>query len=234
MKDTSWDHALEVTADGNGLVGHAGGILLRQLADRIGLTAALEKALTAKGTFPQLSRGMVLVSTAIAIAMGATAMADIEVLGQLAPVLGDAPSDSTVRRVLDMATDRMLTRIAQARARSRKHAWELIEQTPAGFPHLAVAGKVLAGWTVVDMDGTLITAHSDKEKAAPTWKKGYGFHPLGAWCMNTRESLDMLLRPGNAGSNTFTDHKEVLDRALKQVPARFRRRVLVRIDGAGA
>jgi len=52
--------------------------------------------------------------------------------------------------------------------------------------------------------------------------------------MNTRECLDMLLRPGNAGSNTFTDHKEVLDRALKQVPARYRRHVLVRVDGAGA
>ena len=52
--------------------------------------------------------------------------------------------------------------------------------------------------------------------------------------MNTRECLDMKLRPGNAGSNTFTDHKEVLDRALKQVPAAFRRKVIVRIDGAGA
>jgi hypothetical protein len=52
--------------------------------------------------------------------------------------------------------------------------------------------------------------------------------------MNTRECLDMLLRPGNAGSNTFTDHKEVLDRALKQVPAAFRRKVIVRVDGAGA
>jgi hypothetical protein len=44
----------------------------------------------------------------------------------------------------------------------------------------------------------------------------------------------MMLRPGNAGSNTFTDHKEVLDRALKQVPAGFRGKVIVRIDGAGA
>ena len=44
----------------------------------------------------------------------------------------------------------------------------------------------------------------------------------------------MLLRPGNAGSNTFTDHKEVLAAALRQVPARFRRKVLVRVDGAGA
>ena len=56
----------------------------------------------------------------------------------------------------------------------------------------------------------------------------------GAWCANTRECLDTLLRPGNAGSNTFTDHKEVLAAALKQVPARFRRQLIVRVDGAGA
>jgi hypothetical protein len=74
----------------------------------------------------------------------------------------------------------------------------------------------------------------DKEGAAPTWKKGYGFHPLGAWLANTRECLAMLLRPGNAGSNTFTDHKEVLAAALRQAPARFRRKILVRVDGAGA
>ena len=176
---------------------------------------------------------MALVSTAIAIAMGATAMADIAVLGQLSPVLGPAPSDSTVRRVLNLADDRTLAKIAQARARIRRHVWELIEAA-RGFPWLRVAGKTLAGWMVIDMDGTLVTAHSDKEGAAPTWKKGYGFHPLGAWCMNTRECLAMLLRPGNAGSNTFTDHKEVLAAALKQVPAAFRRKVLVRIDGAGA
>jgi hypothetical protein len=44
----------------------------------------------------------------------------------------------------------------------------------------------------------------------------------------------MLLRTGNAGSNTFTDHKDVLATAIRQVPARFRRTILVRIDGAGA
>jgi hypothetical protein len=85
-----------------------------------------------------------------------------------------------------------------------------------------------------DMDATLITAHSDKDGAAPTWKKGYGFHPLAAWCINTRECLAMLLRPGNADSNTFADHKEVFSAALRQVPARLRRRLLIRIDGAGA
>jgi hypothetical protein len=233
MKDMSWDHALEVTADGNGLVGHGGGILLRKLADQCGLTAELDAALTRKGTSPQLSRGVVLASTAIAIAMGATAMADIAVLDQLAPVLGAAPSGSTVRRTLNLADDRTLTRVAQARARIRGHVWNLIEAA-GGFPWLEIAGKTLAGWLFPGMDGTLITAYSDKEGAAPTWKKGYGFHPLGCWYANTRECADMLLRPGNAGSNTFTDHKEVLDRALKQVPAPFRRRVIVRIDGAGA
>ena len=102
----------------------------------------------------------------------------------------------------------MLDRIARARARARAHAWKLIEATPAGFPWLEIAGKTLAGWVVIDMDATLVTAHSDKEGAAPTWKMGYGFHPLAGWCRNTRECLDMLLRPGNAGSNTFTDHLE--------------------------
>ena len=128
----------------------------------------------------------------------------------------------------------MLDRIARARARARAHVWTLIGDTPAGFPWLAIAGKTLAGWLVIDMDATLVTARSDKEGAAPTWKKGYGFHPLGAWCANTRECLAMLLRPGNAGSNTFTDHKDVLAAAIRQVPARFRAQVLVRVDGAGA
>ena len=70
----------------------------------------------------------------------------------------------------------MLDRIARARARARAHVWTLIEQAPAGFPWLAIAGKTLTGWLVIDMDATLVTARSDKERAAPTWKKGYGFH----------------------------------------------------------
>jgi len=120
------------------------------------------------------------------------------------------------------------------RARVRAHVWSLIAATPAGFPWLTIAGKLLAGWLVLDLDGTLITAHSDKEGAAPTFKKGYGFHPLAAWLANTAESLAMLLRPGNAGSNTFADHLAVLTAALRQIPSRWRARLLVRVDGAGA
>jgi hypothetical protein len=235
MQHNGWDHALKVTADGAGLVGHAGAVLLRKAADQTGLTGQLSAALRKAGTSPAFDRGIVLVSLAAAIALGATSMSDIALLAHLAPVLGDAPSGPTVRRALDLAgTPAMLDRIARARARARAHAWQLIEQTPAGFPWLAIAGKALTGWVVIDMDATLITAFSDKEGAAPTWKKGYGFHPLGAWCRNTRECLAMLLRPGNAGSNTFTDHRDVLAAAIRQVPARFRRKILVRVDGAGA
>ena len=67
---------------------------------------------------------------------------------------------------------------------------------PGRFPWLVIAGKILTGWLVIDLDGTLITAHSDKEGAAPTFKMGYGFHPLAAWLANPAESLAMLLRPG--------------------------------------
>jgi hypothetical protein len=235
MKHNWWDHALKVTADGKGLVGHAGAILLRKAADQSGLTGFLGSALREKSTSPLFDRGAALVSMAAAIALGATSMSDIALLAHLAPVLGAAPSGPTVRRTLDLAgAPRMLDRIARARAKARAHAWGLIAATGAGFPWLSVAGKALDGWVVIDMDATLITARSDKQGAAPTWKKGYGFHPLGAWCRNTRECLAMKLRPGNAGSNTFTDHKEVLADALKQVPSRFRRKAMVRVDGAGA
>ena len=235
MKLNGWDHALKVTAEGAGLVGHAGAVLLRKAADQTGLTAQMSAALRKKGTSPLLDRGVVLVSLAAAIALGATSMSDIAVLAHLAPVLGGAPSGPTVRRALDLAgAPAVLDKIARARARTRAHVWKLIEDTPGGFPWLVIAGKTLTGWLVIDMDATLVTASSDKEGAAPTWKKGYGFHPLGAWCRNTRECLGMLLRPGNAGSNTFTDHKEVLAAALRQVPARFRKKIMVRVDGAGA
>jgi hypothetical protein len=208
-----WDHALKVTAGGTGLIGHSGAVLLRKAADQAGLTAGLSAALRKKSELPLLDRGIVLVSMAAAIALGATSMSDIALLAHLAPLLGAAPSGPTVRRALDLAgTPAMLDRIARARAKARAHAWKLIEEIPAGFPWLVIAGKTLTGWLVIDMDATLVTASSDKEGAAPTWKKGLRLllHSLGAWLANTRECLAMLLRPGNAGSNTFTDHREVL------------------------
>jgi hypothetical protein len=144
MKLNGWDRALKDTADGKGLIGHAGAVLLRKAADQLGLTAGLSAALRKKGSSPLLDRGTVLASLAVAIALGAASMSDIALLAHLSPVLGAAPSGPTVRRALDLAgTPRMLDRIARARAKAREHAWKLIEAAPAGFPWLAVAGKTL-------------------------------------------------------------------------------------------
>jgi hypothetical protein len=84
------------------------------------------------------------------------------------------------------------------------------------------------------MDATLVTSHSDKEQAAPTYKRGYGFHPLVAYLDATGEALAGLLRPGNAGSGTATDHIIVLDQALAQLPLDpAQAEVIVRADSAG-
>ena len=234
-KDTRWDRNLSVAADAEGLIGHAGAVLLRKLADQCGLTSALGAALGRKGKFPLIDRGMALVSMAVAIALGATSMSDIARAG--APGTGLRGARRRIPRCggrWSWPIRATLDKIARARAAVRAHVWQLICATPAGFPWLAIAGKLLAGWLVIDLDATLITARSDKEGAAPTFKSGYGFHPLGAWLANTAESLAMLLRPGNAGSNTFADHLAVLTAAIRQIPARMRSRLLVRVDGAGA
>ena len=95
---------------------------------------------------------------------------------------------------------------------------------------------------IIDLDASLVGAHSEKEHAAPTYKKGFGFHPLLAFCDHgpggTGEPLSFLLRPGNAGSNTATDHISVIRDALAQLPCvakggQLGRTVLIRTDGAG-
>lgn len=233
-KSTGWATRLQVAVGGKGLVGHAGAVLLRQCADRTGLTGALNAVLP-QGTGPGWwDRGTVLVCLATAIVLGATSMSDIGLLAHQALVFADPPSESTVRRALDELDETALRRIGKARAQVRARVWELLARRPQGFPWLTVAGKLLTGWVVIDMDATLITAHSDKQGAAATFKKGWGHHPLGAWCANTAESLAMLLRPGNAGSNTVTDHVRVLGDAIAQLPVAYRRKILIRIDGAGA
>lgn len=86
----------------------------------------------------------------------------------------------------------------------------------------------------IRLDASLVDVHSDKELAAPTWKKGFGFHPLLAYADNTGESLAGMLRTGSAGSNTAADHVEIVNAAIAAVPATYRRRLLVSTDGAGA
>ena len=136
-----------------------GAVLLRKLADRVGLTGTLGSAPARAGKSPLIDRGIALVSMAVAIVLGTTSMSDIALLAHQEPVFGAAPSDTTVRRTLELADPRTLDKIARVRARVRGHMWSLIAAAPAGFPWLTIAGKLLAGWLVIDLDATLITAH---------------------------------------------------------------------------
>lgn len=97
-----------------------------------------------------------------------------------------------------------------------------------------VAGTDLGATVVLDVDATIVVTHSEKEQAAPTFKKTFGFHPLGVWCDNTTEFLTAKLRTGKAGSNTATDHIEVLSDAIAQIPGTHRKDLLIRCNGAGA
>jgi len=107
--------------------------------------------------------------------------------------------------------------------------------SPGGLPASMVAGTALpADLVVLDVDATIVVAHSEKEQATRTFKKTFGYHPIGVWCDNSHELLAAALRPGNAGSNTTADHIDVISRAITQVPAAHRKKLLIRADGAGA
>lgn len=232
MKRTSWSAGLSVTGDGTGVVAHAGSVGLRMLADRTGLTGEVSKALARRSFTPVHDRGRVLTDVAVMLADGGEAIADIAVLRHQSEVLGSVASPPTVWRALDELTSAALKRIGIARARARRHVWS---QLPDGLPASKAAGTDLgAGVVVLDVDATIVVAHSEKEQAAATFKKTFGFHPLGVWCDNTQELLSVMLRPGNAGANTAADHIDVLGAAIAQIPRRYRRRLLIRSDGAGA
>jgi hypothetical protein len=230
VKRTSWSAGLSCTADGTGVVAHAGAVGLRLLADRSGLTGELSRSLARRSFAPVHDRGRVLVDVAVMLADGGEAIADIDVLRHQGQVLGPVASAPTVWRTLAELTAARLKGVQAARARARRHVWAQLRAVPPS----AVAGTDLGDVVVLDVDATLVTAHSEKELAAPTFKGGFGYHPLAVWCDNTQEMLAVQLRPGNAGANTAADHIEVLTAAIAQVPAAHRRRLLVRADGAGA
>jgi nucleotide-binding universal stress UspA family protein len=186
--------------------------------------------LTRPGFAPVHDRGRVWLDVATMLTAGGEAIADIDTLRYQREVLGPVASPPTVWRTLDEMAPAALKRVEKARARIRRHVWELFSTVPPS----RVAGVGLGEVIVLDTDATLVTAHSEKQQAAATFKGGYGFHPLGVWCDNTHEMLAVTLRPGNAGSNYAGDHIEVLTRAIAQIPAEHRRHLLIRADGAGA
>ena len=211
---------VEVTADGEGLISHAGTALLVELADRAGLTGALSAALA--GTRERRSShdpGRVLVDVAVMLADGGECVTDLDAYRGQERLFGARASETTTHRVLKSIDEGLLAAIRAARARARARVWD--------------AG-VRPDTITLNIDATLLTAHSDKERAAGNYKHGYGFHPLGCWLDETGEALAAVLRPGNAGANTAEDHFTVLCMALEQIPAEdLGREMLVRTDIGG-
>jgi hypothetical protein len=235
VKATGWLKGLEVTTGGSGIVSHAGLALLRALADSTGLTDGLSRALASRRMLVH-DRGRVMADLACAIADGAEVVSDFRVLVDQGELFGLVASVPTCWRALSEIAgggSRPLARMTAAVNAARRRAWAAAAARHGALPGVRVADKTLAGVTCIRLDASVVTAHSDKELAEPNFK-GFGHHPLLAYCDNTAEPLAGKLRKGSAGSNTVTDHLEVLAAAITALPPAFRRRLMVTCDGAGA
>ncbi|MFT4288963.1 IS1380 family transposase [Nocardioides sp.] len=243
MKRSKQSRRVVVSADGVGVVSHAGVGLLREMAEYTGLVDAVTEVLADTYRGPWFhAPGRVFTDLAVAVADGADAVTGIRVLGDREGLHGPVASMPTTWRVLDKADDEHLPGLRTARAHARERAW-----AAGAGPDL---DEVMFTELCLDFDATITISHSEKENAAATWKRTFGFHPL--LCFLDRpdiaagEALAGLLRAGNAGSNTAADHITVLDMAIEALPAHARpafdpdtgtwtgQRLLARSDSAGA
>ena len=231
---TGWARDLRVRVAGKGVVSHVGSALLRLLGDRVGLTDRLSRALEVRGFTPDIDRGRLLADLAVAVADGATAIDDLKTLRHQGDLFGHVASTATAWRCLDQIGDLQLARIDRARATARTWVWRQIVARHGQIPPAATCYGDLGTTVVIRLDASIVIAHSDKTGAKGTFKGTYGHHPLLATCDNTGELLVVMLREGNAGSNTGSDHVTVADAAIAQIPPAHRRDLLVTIDGAGA
>jgi hypothetical protein len=233
---TAWSQGLEVSGDGTGVVSHAGIGLLRHLADKTGLTGGLSAAL-ASGRLVQHDRGRVLADVACAIADGARGFSDFRVLADQKELFGQVASVPTAYRTLEEIAaggTRTAGKLTRAVNGARRFAWSQAVARHGKLPAVRVADKTLHGITCVRLDATVTFAHSGKELAEANFK-GFGHHPLPGFCDNTGgEPLAWMLREGSAGSNTTADHVAIVTEAIAALPPRFRRRLMVTADGAGA
>ena len=240
MKNIVAAQRVTVSADGRGVVSHAGMGLLRELADLTGLSAQVTDVLadTYKGPWIY-APGAVFADLVAAVADGADCIDGVgQLCGDREHVFGAKASTTTMWRLVDTRIDAAhLPKVRAALAAARAAAWAAGAAPPAGNPL----------YIDIDIDATLVIDHSDnKQDAAPTWKKTFGHHPLLAFLDRPEiaggEALAGLLRKGNAGSNTAADHITVLDQALASLPADSRPTpsgdggpaVVVRCDSAGA
>ena len=228
---------VRVSADGAGVVSHAGAGMLREVADLSGLIENVTAVLADTYKGPWLhDPGRVFADLAVAVADGADCVSGIGTLVDQQRLHGMVASLTTTWRLLDQRLDLAhLPGVKAARAAARAAAWAAGAAPQAGQP------------LVLDVDASISLDHSDnKENAAATWKRTYGFHTLLVFADRTEiasgEAMAGKLRPGNAGSNTTCDHIEVLTEALASIPENFRPRpadptspsVLIRSDSAGA
>jgi hypothetical protein len=221
-----------VSDDGRGLVSWAGTVLLWETMRVTGLGRGLSQALEPwRGPRAVHDPGKIVADLAAAVALGGDCLADLAILREQPDLAGLVASDPVVSRLVKaLAADqvRALAAIRAARAAARERAWALA----AGAAPGADGGPV-----IIDLDATIVVAHSEKEQAAPTWKKTFGHHPMTAWADHGQagngEPLAICLRAGNAGSNTAADHIEAAGLALAQLPRQLRRTVLVRADSGG-
>ena len=237
VKGSKWVGRVKVSADGAGVVSHAGVGLLREVADRSGLAAQVSEVLadTYGGSWVH-EPGRVFTDLAVAVADGADCVSGIGQLADQQALHGPVASVTTTWRLLDRRIDAAhLPGVQAARTAARAAAWA------AG----AAPGPDAA--LTLDVDATIVIDHSDgKENAAATWKHTFGYHPLLVFLdrpdLAGGEALAGLLRAGNAGSNTAADHIQVLDQALAALPPDRRPRpgdpdspqLLIRSDSAGA
>jgi hypothetical protein len=215
---------VDVRADGEGLVSHVGSALLARVADQTGLTRALSAAVGEPGLRAgSHDRGWVIRDLAVMLADGGDCLADLRAVGDQAALFGPVASSSTAFRVIDQIASApgRLDALRDAHAVARGRVWEL-----AGAPDRLT----------IDLDATLIGAHSEKQGAAGTFKGGYGFAPMLAYGDETGEALAGELRPGNAGANNAADQIAVAEQAIAQIPAEHVEtlELLLRVDSAGA
>lgn len=207
-----------VTCDGRGVESHTGAGLLRLAADRLGLTGALRRALDGVRSWDTHPPGAVVRDLAVVLADGGRSISDIETLRRRHESLfATAASEPTAWRTVEAAAcdELALTRMFDAVAATREHVWS-VGGAPPGWDDPRVP-------VYVDLDATLITAHSEKDQAAGTYKGGFGFSPILAFLDRgdgRGEPLGLLLRPGNAAPNSVADNADVLEQALAWTPPR--------------
>jgi hypothetical protein len=233
--NSSSTNRVKVESSGTGVAAHVGLHALGQLADHLELGALLSARVAPTGErLPLHQRGKVITQLALVLAGGGDSCADIEHLRIQEELFSSVPSDTTVFRTMHEFDAAQRSELMLGVGEVRAKVWKKLDTDPTKP-------------VILDFDASLVEVESEnKQQAAPTYKGGYGFHPIFVFCDLTGETLAAKLRPGNAGANTVADHVEVFDAALAQLPANVAvghhvgddpaldvRQVIARADGAG-